>query len=323
MDKHVQSRQHHICILGGTGFVGTHLAARLARDGHRIRILTRRRARHRELLVLPGVELVDAEIHDLDALKRHVAGCDVVINLVGVLNETGRRSGGFQRAHVELPRHIAIACEAAGIRRVLHMSALGADPSGPSMYQRTKAEGEALLHAWEGLHVTSFRPSVIFGPGDSFLNRFAGLLKLAPLLFPLPCPEARFQPVYVGDVAEVFARALDNPATHGQSYALCGPRQYTLEALVRYTARVLGLRRAVIGLGDGLSRLQAAVMERVPGKPFSRDNYLSMQRPNVCGEPFPSIFGIEPVDLECVVPSYLGRKHQRARLDEFRRNARR
>lgn len=298
---------HSICILGGSGFVGGHLAARLAEDRHRVRVLTRHRERNRDLLVLPTLELVEADVHDPETLRRQFADCDTVINLVGILNERGHDGKGFQRAHVELPRKVVEACRAAGVRRLLHMSALGADAAyGHSHYQRSKGEGENLVHGAHDLAVTSFRPSVIFGPGDSFLNRFAGLLRLSPLVFPLACAGARFAPVYVRDVAEAYARAVDDRATFGQRYELCGPQAYTLHELVRYTAQVTGHRRWVLPLGDTPSRWMAGVAEYLPGKPLSRDNYLSMQQANVCGGPFPEVFGFRPTPLESVAPYYLG-----------------
>ncbi|MEO5703230.1 MAG: complex I NDUFA9 subunit family protein, partial [Gammaproteobacteria bacterium] len=187
-----------VCLLGGTGFVGHHLIRQLTESGYRLRILTRRRERNRDLLVLPNVDLVEADIQDEQVLTRQFMGCDAVINLVGILNEKGSNGSGFRRAHVELPRKILQACLASGVTRVLHMSALNADADkGSSHYLRSKGAGEDLLHSMQGLRVTSFRPSVIFGPGDSFFNRFATLLKLSPLFFPLACPNARFAPVYV------------------------------------------------------------------------------------------------------------------------------
>ncbi|MBI3777884.1 MAG: complex I NDUFA9 subunit family protein, partial [Gammaproteobacteria bacterium] len=217
---------HKICLLGGTGFVGRRLAARLSESGHDIVILTRHRERRRELLVLPTVRLVQGDVHDSAFLRSQFEGRDVVINLVGILNEPGRDGRGFARAHTELPEKIVEACRQTGVTRLLHMSALHASPAAPSHYLRTKSLGEeAVLRAGgPDFHVTSFRPSVIFGPGDSFLNRFAGLLRMAPGLFPLACPEARFQPVYVEDVARAFVASLDNHHTFGNRYDLCGPR---------------------------------------------------------------------------------------------------
>lgn len=314
-----QSRKHVICILGGTGFVGSHLLARLTADRHRLRVVTRHRERHRRLWVLPSLEMVEADVFDPEALERAVDGADVVINLVGILNERGRSGKGFERAHVELPRRLLNVCRKRQVNRLLHMSALGADAAyGASHYQRTKGEGENIVHGAAGIHVTSFRPSVIYGPNDAFFNRFARLLRLAPGIFPLACPEARFAPVHVADVVEAFTRAIDNPTTYGKRYDLCGPRVYTLRELVQYTADVLGLRRKIVGLGPLLSRLQAELMEYVPGKPFSRDNYLSMQHPNICDGPFPEVFGITPRRIESTVPIYLGRANGRNRLDALR-----
>lgn len=308
-----------LAIIGGAGFVGSRLCARLARDGHTVRVLTRHRERHRDLLVLPTVEVWEGNPHDAAVLDALLAGCDVVINLVGILNEKRHDGSGFEHAHVELPRRIIEACRRRGIKRLLHMSALGADAAqGVSHYQRSKGRGEDLVLAASDLDVTVFRPSVIFGPGDNFLRRFAGLLRLAPV-FPLACAGARFQPVFVGDVAECFARAIDNPQTIGQRYDLCGPRDYTLLELVRYTARISGMRRWILPLPDWLSRLQAEIFEWLPGKPFSRDNYLSTKHDNVCKKPFPAIFGITPTPLETVAPYYLGQAGERRRYERLRR----
>lgn len=316
--------QHTICILGGSGFVGRSLAARLVRDKHAVRVLTRRRERQRDLLVLPTLELRECDIQDEAALQSAFDGCDVVINLVGILNERGHNGRGFYRAHVELAQKVVRACQASGVKRVLHMSALGADAgAGLSYYQKTKGEAEEFIHAADGLEVTSFRPSIIFGPGDAFFNRFAGLLKRVPLFFPLACPEARFAPVYVGDVVECFARAIDNPATVGKRYDLCGPEQYSLYQLVQYTTTQLGLTRWIIGLPDWASRLQARIFELLPGKPFSRDNYNSMQRNNVCEDDFPAEFGIIPSSIDSVVPAYLTANNQRSTYPHLRTRARR
>jgi len=317
-------KQHTICIVGGSGFVGHHLAARLVRDNHSVRVLTRRRERHRDLLVLPTLELRECNVYDEEALNEAFKGCDVVINLVGILNEKGHNGKGFRRAHVELSEKVVNACQANGIRRLLHMSALGADAQkGTSYYQKTKGEAEDRVHAATGLDVTSFRPSIIFGPDDSFFNRFADLLKSVPLLFPLACPGARFAPVYVGDVAECYSRAIDNTDTYGKRYELCGPEHYTLYQLVRYTASQLGLKRWIIELPDWAARLQARLFELMPGKPFSRDNYASMQRDNICEGEFPAEFGIIPSSIDSVVPGYLRANNQRSTYPHLRARARR
>ncbi|MFZ5589496.1 MAG: complex I NDUFA9 subunit family protein [Pseudomonadota bacterium] len=308
-----------VCVLGGSGFVGRHLIHHLTERGYDVRVLTRHRERHRDLLVLPTLTLFEADVYNVQTLTDHFSGCDAVINLIGILNEKQHDGSGFRRAHVTLPHIVIKACANTGIERLLHMSALNADArNGPSYYLRSKGEGEDLVHSIEGLQVTSFRPSVIFGPGDSFFNRFAQLLKRIPLLFPLACPRARFAPVYVEDVAEAFTRALANPATFGARYDLCGPRVYTLQELVEYSARVLGIRRKIIGLSDNLSHLQARIFEWLPGKPFSLDNYHSLQRDSVCRGAFPEVFEIKPQPLESVVPAYLVPHSIKLRYQHYR-----
>lgn len=296
----------NICVLGGTGFVGGHLITRLARDGHRVTVASRHPQRHRALSVLPTVRVVCADVHDESALASLFSGCDAVINLVGILNEG--RGETFRRAHVELPRKVAQAARNAGVRRLLHMSALGADAANaPSLYLRTKGEGEAALrvHAGDKIAYTVFQPSVIFGPGDSFTRRFAGLLRIAPV-FPLACPDAKFQPVYVGDVAQAFVNALADRAAQGQRYTLCGPEVYTLRALVEFVARESRLNRRIVGLPRWLGKLQAMVLEFFPGKPFTRDNWRSLQADSVCkGGPGLAELGIVPTSLALAAPAYL------------------
>jgi NADH dehydrogenase len=298
---------HKICLLGGTGFVGKRLAARLSEAGHDIVIFTLHRERQRDLLVLPTVRLVQGDVYDPEFLRKQLEDRDTVINLVGILNEKGRDGRGFARVHAELPSMIVDACRQTGVTRLLHMSALHASPAAPSHYLRTKALGEDAVHRAENpdFHVTSFRPSVIFGPGDGFLNRFAGLLRLTPGVFPLACPQARFQPVYVEDVVRAFVESLDNHKTFGQRYDLCGPKVYTLREIVEYVARLIGRRVCIIGLNDALSYLQAASLEFVPGKPFSLDNYRSLKVDSVCEQGFPAVFGVTPSSLEQIAPAYL------------------
>ena len=319
--------KHHICVLGGTGFVGDRVVSGLAAQGHYIRVLTRHRERHRNLLVLPTVEVINADVQDMQQLQQHLAGQDTVINLVGILNEKRDNGKGFYHVHVELAQKVIEACQAQGVTRLLHMSALNADPaSGSSFYLRSKGEAEQRVHAAQGLTVTSFRPSVIFGPGDSFINRFAKLLRQAPYWFPLACGQSRFAPVYVGDVAQAFIRSLDNPQTYGQRYNLCGPYEYSLQQLVEYTAEVLGLKRKIISLGNLSSRLQANLLEYMPGKPFGRDNYRSLQMPSTFKKGDYALldaFGIEPTALEVEVPRYLAHKVSRERYMDFRRHAHR
>lgn len=314
-----------VCVLGGTGFVGSFVVARLVRQGCTVRVLTRRREQHRDLLVLPTVELIEADVHHPPALERYLAGMDAVINLVGILNEKRDNGLGFRRAHVDMAEKVVHACQKLGVRRLLHMSALHADArSGASYYLRSKGEAQDLVHAATDLYVTSFCPSVIFGPGDSFFNRFASLLKMMPLAMPLACAGARFAPVYVGDVAEAYVQSLNNPATHGHRYNLCGPNVYTLKELVQYTARQLGLKRWIIGLGKKPSWMMANVFQYMPFfKPITRDNFRSLQIDSVCDTPFPGVFRLRPKSIEEIVPGYLGKRQYRAHYDAYRRLARR
>lgn len=293
-----------VCVLGGGGFVGQHVVSRLCEQGYEVLVPYRNINHAKHLSVLPTVSLVEADVHAPAVLKSLFQGMDAVINLVGILHE-GKR-GAFQRAHVDLPRKVVEACRATGVKRLLHMSALGGDPEGLSRYQRSKGEGEALVRAAHGedLAVTVFRPSVIFGPEDSFLNLFARLLYWAPI-FPLGSPNAKFQPVYVGDVAHAYVSSLNNPATFGQRYELCGPTVYTLQELVEFVAKVKGLKRSVIPLSGGMSSLQSILLGLMPVKMLTHDNYLTLKTDAVCGCPFPEVFGIQPAALEAVAPQYL------------------
>lgn len=311
-------KTRQIGIIGGSGFVGRHLAARLIKQGDRVRVLTRRVEKHRELKVLPGLQLVECNVFDPQALAEQLRDMDVVVNLVGILNE--HRRGDFQRIHVELSRRIVEACQSVGVPRLLHMSALKADAeNGPSQYLRSKGAAENAVLAASDLQVTVFRPSVIFGPDDQFFNRFAHLLAFAPGVFPLACADARFAPVYVEDVTKAFVLAIDKPETAGQAYDLCGPKPYSLRQLVNYVVELTGHRRHIINLGNRLSWWQGLIMEHLPRKPFSRDNFLSTRVNSLCKSQFPSVFNIQPASIEAVVPRYLGQQDSNGRFDTWRR----
>jgi NADH dehydrogenase len=319
-------KKNTICLLGGTGFVGYHLAHRLTHHGYTVNILTRRRERHRELLVNPAIRLIETNVYNTYELRQNFSVAGAVINLIGILNERTAKEGSFARIHAELPGLIADAAAAAEVPRLLHMSALHADAAEPhSRYLKTKGEGEDRVHAAANrdLRVTSFRPSVIFGPGDSFFNRFAALLRVSPLFFPLACPDSRFAPVYVGDVAEALSVALADNATSGQRLELCGPDSYTLQELVVYTRDTIGLKKPVIGLNDVLSRWQARLLGMLPGRPFTMDNYYSLQRDSLCGDNALPALGITPTCVRAVVPTYLSGGNLRGRFQNFRRVARR
>ncbi len=300
----------NILIIGGSGFLGSAIIGELARRSASADFLltvpTRRRDKARHLLVLPTVSLVDADVHDPATLARLMAGQDAVISLVGVLHsDEGEPYGrNFARAHVELPQKIAAAANAAGVRRVLHVSALQAAPDAPSGYLRSKAAGEAALRM-AGLELTLFQPSVIFGQGDAFLTLFADMAKLAPF-FPLAGADAKFAPVWVGDVAASVAESLQQPESIGQTYPLCGPQQYSLRELVSYAARVGGHPRPVLALPAPLAWMQAWMMEWLPNTPMSRDNLRSLRAASVCASGCTLPFGRRATALEAVAPIYLG-----------------
>ena len=309
-----------IGVLGGTGFLGSRLAARLSNAGCRLRIPTRSLARNRHLLVLPQVQLIHADVHDPAILSELLSGCDVAVNLVGILNERGRDGAGFHHVHTELTGKLIDACRVAGVGKLVQISALKANAeTGPSHYLRSKGEAERLIVAAEDLAWTILQPSVIFGPGDSFLNRFAGLLRQIPLVFPLARPDSRFAPVHVDDVTAAIAKVITDPDTNGQTYQLGGPRVYTLEELVRMIAAEIGVRRFVLRLPDSLARLQAVIMERLPGKVFSMDNYRSLTVHNVCTEDGFEALQIKPRSLERNLAACLTEIRARTPLDSYRR----
>lgn len=294
----------NICVLGGTGFVGSALLSRLSQQGHWVSAPTRDPERHQRLRVLPTVRLVRADVLDARALDRLVDGMDAVVNLVGILNEHGRNT--FKHVHVELAAQLMAALRAGRVRRVLHMSALGADVQGPSRYLRSKGEAEAQVRAAAAYaDFTIFRPSVIFGPGDSLTTRFAGLLRLSHGWLPLARAHARFAPVYVGDVTEAFVHALRDRRTVGQTYELGGPQVMTLEQIVRTTAAAAELPCRIVRLPDALGRLQGVVMQRVPGKPFTLDNFRSLTRDSLCTEDGFARLGLPRHAMMDILPTYL------------------
>ena len=314
-----------VCLLGGTGFVGKHLANRLLELGWQVRVLTRRRERHRDLLVLPKLELVAANIYDQQQLNAQLAPCEVVINLIGILNESGNDGAGFRRAHVELTQKIITACQTNQIQRLLHMSALNADAkAGTSHYLRTKGEAEDLVHAVSNLFVTSFRPSVIFGEDDSFFNRFARLLRLPSPLFLLPAGQTRFAPIWVNDLIEAMILTIDDAQHYGQRYNLCGPKVYTLQELVAYTAKLIGKRKKIISLDERKSYTMARMMEFIPGKPYSIDNYHSGKVDSICSENNQLLqLGITPHTLEAIMPQHFQAITVRSLYSNWRCQARR
>lgn len=297
-----------VCVLGGSGFVGTHLVSALARESWQVTVPTRNPAAAAHLAMIPSLRLVPADVHDPGDLAGLCAGRAAVVNLVGILNESGRDGRGFQRAHAELARKLVEACRRQRVDRLIQVSALGADADrGPSHYLKSKGRAERIIREESGpdLRWTIFQPSVIFGPGDDFVNRFARLLRAIPLAMPLARAGARFAPVWVGDVVSAILRALADEATAGESYELCGPEVLTLRDIVVMVRDRLHLRRAIVGIPDVAARLQAAVFDFVPGKPFSTDNYRSLTVDSVCRVNGLARLGIRPQPLSALLPGYL------------------
>lgn len=306
-----------VCVLGGAGFIGCHIVHRLDAAGYQVKVLTRRRESAKHLILLPNVQVVECDVMDDAALLKHMADAEAVVNLLGILHES--RKATFTALHAEFPRRVVEACREFGISRLLHISALNADVHGPSRYLRSKGEGEsAVRHS--NLHWTIFRPSVVFGRGDSFLSLFAKLSRFMPVLF-LAKPDARFQLIWVEDLAQAVASSINEPRTIAQSYDICGPKVYTLQQLVEYAGQCAGAKPKVIGLGARLSYWQARVMELLPIKLMTRDNLLSMNVDSVCNCDFPQVFNLEPRPLEAVAPKYLSRNTPRADYLRFRSGA--
>jgi NADH dehydrogenase len=308
-----------IVVLGGTGFLGTRLVARLIKNGHRVTVLSRDRELHKHLLVLPGLTLENCDIYQEAQLSERFRGNDVVINLVGILNERGFGGGGFRRAHTELTRMVLQAARSANVTRLLQVSSLGASTDAPSYYLRSKGEAEKLIHEQHSaLDWTIFKPSVMFGPGDSFLNRFAGLLAAIPLAFPLARPGARLQPVLVDDVVDALLRCLHGGASSRRTYELGGPQVYTLREIVELVAKLTGRRRWIVGLPDFAGWLQGFFMNFVPGRPFSTDNYRSLTVDSVCKEDGLAKLGIRPKSMVASARQFLGSLEDNARLSQNR-----
>lgn len=312
-----------VLVLGGSGFVGRHVCEQLTRLGWHITVPTRRAVNAANVQSLPGLTVIEANVHQEADLARLLPGHDAVVNLVAVLHGNEER---FEQVHVDLPGKIASAMKKSGVQRLVHISALGADPQGPSMYQRSKARGETVLHN-AGLQMTVLRPSVIFGAEDKFLNLFADLQAIAPFM-PLAGSATRFAPVWVGDVARAVVVCLQKPDTIGQTYELCGPDVLTLGELVKRAGQWAGVNhgkgRPVIGLPMWVGWLQAAAMELAPGEPLmSRDNLASMKVDNIATGQYPALcdLGISAASAAGVAPSYLGHRGPRSRLNGWRERA--
>ncbi|CAN4275533.1 COG0702 Predicted nucleoside-diphosphate-sugar epimerases [Methylophilaceae bacterium] len=306
-------------VLGGSGFVGSAIVAKLVSAGYQVTVLTRRLDHAKHLSLLPGVTLKVCNVFDAQALRSALQGADAVINLLGILHQSGKAS--FTQVHEYLPVQLAKLCQDLGIKRLLHMSSLCAATDAPSLYLRSKGQAEVALAGYvPALAITVFRPSIIFGRADQFINLFAGLIKHLPLVV-LVKPNAKFQPVWVEDVATCFVASLNQPASFGLSYDLVGPKVYTFRALLKAIMQTLGVHKPILGLNDALSYAQAFLMECLPIKLMSRDNIRSMQVDSVSDQAFPEWLELRPSALETVMPQYLIDQTPRGAYDRFRRKA--
>ena len=313
-----------VLLLGGSGFVGTYIVNRLSQRGIEVTVPTRRRERTKALIMQPGVTMPEADISCEQTLTELMRGHDAVINLVGVLHSPVLIFPScrvFSQAHVVLPKLFFPACKASGVRRLVHMSALNADPKGPSEYLRSKGDGEAIVLAAQGeLDVTVFRPSVIFGLGDAFLSMFASILKKVPV-FPLGFGHARFQPVWAADVADAFVDSLSDVTTYGQAYELVGPKTYTLRELVDYAKELAGSTAKIVSLSEGWAYLQAGLMWLAPSPMLSPDNLRSMEKDSVAEAGSKQPANWRPTALEAIAPTYIALNTPKGKLDTFRYRA--
>lgn len=305
-----------VVVLGGSGFVGSALVTKLDAAGYEVTVLTRRRDRAKHLFLLPNVRVVSCDVFDDAALSNALIGAQVVINLIGILNQNRRLS--FNAAHHQFPNRVANICVQLGIKRLIHMSSLGATLNAPSLYLQSKAAGESALAEYSHLlNITIFKPSIIFGRQDRFINLFATLIKYCPLIL-LAKPKAKFQPIWVEDVASCFVASINDVETYGKTYELAGPTVYRFKELLEVIMQTTQRKRPMIGLSDRLSLAQGFLMEWLPIKLMSRDNVRSMEVDSVSHAPFPPIFNIAPTPLESVIPDYLNNENPRGAYDDFR-----
>ncbi|MFM9835617.1 MAG: complex I NDUFA9 subunit family protein [Methylophilaceae bacterium] len=306
----------NVSVLGGAGFVGSAIVNKLDAEGYKVKVLTRHRERCKHLILLPNVNVQTCDFSSSNALTEALKDSDAVINLIGILHESKRNS--FESVHHQLPRRIAQMCEELGIIRLLHMSALRAGKYAPSKYLRSKAAGEDAINEFnKKLDITIFKPSVIFGRGDNFLNLFAKVIQFVPVLV-LGKSNAKFQPIWVEDVAEIFVKSLQNTATFGKTYELGGSSVFSLRELVEKVMRVVGKKRPIIELNNSLSYLQGLALECLPGKLMTRDNVRSMEVDNVTEGSLASELGVKLTPLDAVIAEYLTNASPRGAYNAFR-----
>ena len=305
-------KDKRIVIFGGTGFIGREVAARLIRAGAYVTVLARRPYRNKEMLVQPRLRLVQGDVRDPMAVGQALSGQDAAINLVGILDGTPRQ---MQALHVDWPRRLVDS--GRELKRLVHVGAVNADTGSDSRYLATKGQGEEIIRG-AGVPWTILSPSVVYGNGDTFFNRFALLLRLAPGVMPVIRPEARFSPVFVGDVAEAIIASLTRDDLSGKRLALGGPEEWTMRQVVEYTRSQIGVRRLLVNVPRAVAKMQARVMGLLPGRPFSLDQYHTLQVDAVAGPEDLRMIGIEPTAVDTIVPAYLGKSRKQVLYDRFR-----
>lgn len=308
--------QHqHIILFGGSGFIGSQLAISLANKGCRVSIPCRRPHRQQHLKVHSNIRIIEANVFDEDELDRLCKGQQAAVNLIGILHQ--QKKDDFRRVHVDFVKSMVAACSRNKVHRLLHLSALGANQgSGSSLYLRSKGEGENLLHTFgqKDMQVTSFQPSVVFGEKDQFINRFASLLKLTPLVLPLACPHSQLAPVYVKDLVARIVDSVDDPQTHSKRISVCGPEIWTLQQIIQMIIDATGSSCKILPLGKNMSKLQAVILGALPGKLFTLDNYRSLQTPNICNDG-----QLCTTSLQRYLQNWNNHSGFRKHYDEFRR----
>ncbi|MEC8996488.1 MAG: complex I NDUFA9 subunit family protein [Pseudomonadota bacterium] len=307
---------NNITMLGGTGFIGSRLVFELSKFSNNITILTRSREKNKKLLVIPNIKIVEADINDDIALREYTKDSDLVINTVGILNELDSINS-FENLHVNLVKKISNVIKYHKIKRMIHIGSLNSMNSNTSNYMKSKAEAEKyLLEITSNFcNVTIVKPSVVFGENDTFFNRFAKILKYSPI-FPLACPYSKFAPIYVGDLTKIIIESINAKKTYNQAIDITGPKIYTFHELIKLTLEFMKIKRFVIPLPDFLSRIQAYIFERLPGKIFTIDNYHSLQVDSV------SDTGIKGTTfIEQVVPTYLNSSLSETEINEWRKRS--
>ncbi len=314
-----------ILVLGGSGFIGRHLLAQLETVGRHIRVVSRSYDQARGLLVLPHLQVFLGSVHDQDILRQAMAGAYTIVNLVGILHEN--RRGGFDDIHVGLPRRLVRLAMESNCRRLIHISAAGVAQDAPSAYLRSKASGERAYEAALeqnpdcGLEVHLVRPTVVVGPDDHLMQRLLTMARLSPLVLPLPSAKAQLAPVYVHDLVTALTRIITNTHHHpGLSrWCFCGPQVLTFQDMVTTLLRLCAIRRLVVPMPDGLARLAASILERLPGALLSRDNLASLTIPSVCDNNDLSRWGVaEPLAFEAVVRRHFAGHHGQRRYAGLR-----